>query len=276
MLFSAGLSAQDSSSINLIDANNLKQGHWVYRNDVKKLPNYAPNQKVEEGDYKDNLKEGKWLKYYNNDKVKHELTYQNDRPNGHAIFYYRNGNKSEEGIWKNNKWVGSYKYYYESGNIAYDWNYNASGKREGEQKYYHENGKVMIEGSWDNGKESGTVKEYFENGDIKSEKVYNNGVMDASQVKTYEKKPEPKVVEQPAEEESKPEIKTGGEEEKKKQVFDANGYQEIKDRNGRIVRKGTFQDGFLMDGEVYQYNSSGKKIKTTVYKGGKVREIINH
>ena len=63
--------AQDSTSINFIDANNLKQGHWVYRNDVKKLPNYAPNQKIEEGDYADNLKEGKWLKYYNNDRIKH-------------------------------------------------------------------------------------------------------------------------------------------------------------------------------------------------------------
>ena len=43
---------------------------------------YRSDQKVEEGDYKDNLKEGKWLKYYNNDRVKHELTYQNDLPSG--------------------------------------------------------------------------------------------------------------------------------------------------------------------------------------------------
>lgn len=267
--------AQDTASINFIDANNLKQGHWVYRNDVKKLPDYGPNQKIEEGDYADNLKEGKWLKYYNNDKIKHELTYQNDRPNGHAIFYYRNGKKSEEGIWKNNKWVGEYKYYYESGTLAYDWNYNASGKREGEQKYYHENGQLMIEGSWDNGKEAGTVKEYFSNGEIKSEKVYNDGVMDASKVKNYKKSPDP-VVEAPKQEETAKESTEIVKKEKKSTVFDANGYQEIKDRNGRIVRKGTFQEGFLLDGEVYQYNSTGKKIRTTVYKGGRVREIINH
>ena len=263
--------AQDSTSINFIDANNLKQGHWVYRNDVKKLPNYAPNQKIEERDYADNLKEGKWLKYYNNDRIKHELTYQNDRPNGHAIFYYRSGKKSEEGIWKNNKWIGSYKYYYETGTLAYDWNYNSSGKREGEQKYFHENGKLMIEGTWNNGKEAGTIKEYFDNGDIKSEKTYNDGVMDASQVKTYKKTVVPV---EPAVEEVKEVVKK--EEPAKKTVFDANGYQEIKDGNGRVVRKGTFKEGFLMDGEVYQYNSAGKKIRTTVYNGGRVREIVNH
>ena len=61
--------------------------------------------------------------YYNNDKVKHILTFSNNRPDGYAIFYYKNGQKREEGVWKNNKWVGDYKYYYEmemfglSGNI---------------------------------------------------------------------------------------------------------------------------------------------------------------
>ena len=129
----------------------------------------------------------------------------------------------------------------------------------------------MIEGTWNNGKEAGTIKEYFDNGDIKSEKTYNDGVMDASQVKTYKKTVVPV---EPAVEEVKEVVKK--EEPAKKTVFDANGYQEIKDGNGRVVRKGTFKEGFLMDGEVYQYNSAGKKIRTTVYKGGRVREIVNH
>ena len=276
MYLTVGLFGQDSTSTNIIDGNNLKQGHWIYYNDVKKLPDYRPNQKVEEGDYIDNRKNGNWIAYYSNDKVKHELTYQNNRPNGYAIFYHKNGNKSEEGIWKNNKWVGEYKYYYENGQIAYDWNYNESGKREGEQKYYHENGQLMIEGSWVGGKETGVITEYYANGDVKSKKQFNNGAFSAEQSKNFNRV-NPKYDPSKENKYNNQEIKIQEKKDPvKATVFDGNGYHELKDRVGRPIRKGTFKDGFLIDGEVYQYDSAGKLIKTTKYSNGKVSEIINH
>jgi antitoxin component YwqK of YwqJK toxin-antitoxin module len=264
-------SSQDSI-LNKIDLNNLKQGHWVYLNKIKKLPDYQPEQKVEEGDYVDSKKNGTWTTYYNNDRIKHELTFQNNRPNGYATFYYKNGEKSEEGVWKNNRWVGDYKYYFESGQIAYDWKYNSSGKREGVQTYYHENGQVMIEGEWNGGKESGMLKEYYANGDVKYEKHFADGVIKEDLTKKFTRvNPEYVANSQPdpiQEVKPKDPVKAG--------VFDGNGNHTLKDRNGRTLRKGEFKDGFLVNGEVFQYDSNGQKLKTTVYKGGKIAEIINH
>ncbi|MFM7021593.1 MAG: toxin-antitoxin system YwqK family antitoxin [Flavobacteriales bacterium] len=273
--------AAQNGTYNVTDANNLKQGHWVYFNRDKKLPDYKDDQKVEEGDYQDDMKNGKWTHYFNNDKVKDVITYVSNRPNGYAIFYYPNGNKREEGIWKNNRWIGEYKYYYENGQIASDWKYNNQGTRTGVQKYYHENGKLMIEGEWIDGKETGVIKEYYDNGELKSEKNYQDGKFDAATSKVYERKvmatpsnsvakkePENKAPEDKGEE--------GGEEKYKEGVFDGNGMYRLKDRQGRVARQGLFENGFLKDGKVFQYTSDGKLFKTTVYKQGKIVQIINH
>ena len=228
---------------------------------------------MEEGDYVDNRKNGNWITYYNNDRVKHEITFQNNRPNGYATFYYKSGKKSEEGIWKNDRWVGEYKYYHENGNLAYEWNYNEQGKREGVQKYYHENGQLMIEGEWQDGKEAGKLVEYYANGDVKQEKYFDNGSIKPEQTQKYERVNPPYVEKKQEEQnidvaENKPDQPAG--------VFDGNGYHTLKDKKGRPLRKGEFKDGFLINGEVYQYGADGKKIKTTVYKDQQVVEIIEH
>ena len=267
-----------SSAQNVVDQNKLKQGHWIYLNKDKKLPGYREDQKVEEGDYVDNLKDGKWLHYFNNDKVKEQLTFQRNLPNGQAVFYYPNGNKKEEGMWKNGQWIGEYKFYYENGQVANEWTYNNQGSRTGEQKYYFENGKIKIIGDWVNGKENGTIKEYFENGDLKSEKSYQKGSLDVAATKEYERKnPINKTVS-----DTKLEVKevsaTEKEPEKEKfevGVFDGNGRYQLKDRDGRVAREGLFENGALTEGKVFQYSTEGKIMKTLVYKGGKVVQVIN-
>lgn len=284
IVFSAFISNAQNDTVNVVDDNNMKQGHWVITNEVKKLPGYAPDQVVEEGRYKDNRKSGKWYFYFSNDKVKQILTYNNNRPNGYAVFYYKNGNKREEGIWKNNRWVGEYKYYYENGNLKNHWNYNDNGQRTGVQKYYHENGKLMIEGEWNNGKESGYIKEFYENGAKKSERYFNDGKLEPEKTVNFEPKPEPEVVEDTAnatseKSTSEKDFKWGERPEEKEndQVpFDGNGYYELKNKNGQIVRKGDFENGYLINGEVYQYTADGKIFRTTYYKEGRVIKIVNH
>jgi antitoxin component YwqK of YwqJK toxin-antitoxin module len=271
-----------STTYNVIDQNNLKQGHWIYFNKDKKLPDYRDDQKVEEGDYADDLKNGKWTHYFNNDKVKDIITYQGNRPNGFAVFYYPNGNKREEGTWKNNRWVGDYKYYYESGQIASDWKYSAQGSRTGVQKYYHENGQLMIEGEWAEGKESGVIKEFYDNGELKSEKNYQDGKFDAVSSKIYERKGPISSTVSITKVETKQSTAqagagdSGGDVKYKAGVFDGNGMYQLKDRQGRVARQGLFEKGFLKDGKVFQYSSDGKLFKTTVYKAGVIHEIINH
>jgi len=274
--------------VNTVDKNNMKQGHWIYTNKMKNLPNYKEEQVVEEGDYSDDMKTGKWFYYFNNDKVKHILTYKNNRPDGFAIFYYKNGNKREEGNWKNNKWIGDYKYYYKNGNIRNDWSYNQTGQRTGVQKYYYENGQLMIEGSWASGQEVGTIVEYHEDGSVKSERIYKDGKIDADAIKNFkpqekagkvtikkapinnEIKDTPATGENPSNMVSKPIV------EKAVSPWNGTGQRQFFNKKGQVIREGYFGKGYLLNGNVYMYTVDGKKFSTTVYKLGKVLKEVNH
>lgn len=284
-----------NDKVNIVDDNNMKQGHWVYTNKDKNLPNYNNDQVVEEGDYDNDKKTGKWLFYFNNDKVKHVLTYTNNRPNGYAVFYYKNGKKREEGTWKNNKWVGDYKYYYKNGNIRNEWKYNQNGQRTGVQKYYYESGQLMIEGEWVNGKEAGTISEYHEDGSVKSERSYFNGKIDPSSTKNFKPQEKagkvtikrvagaPNVESKPittttTEKESDAPVAVTAEKAKKKNTspWNGTGERQFFNKKGQVIREGYFEKGYLMDGKVYMYTANGKKFRTTVYTGGRVTKEINH
>jgi antitoxin component YwqK of YwqJK toxin-antitoxin module len=264
--------SKSGDSINRVDDNNMKQGHWIITNEEKKYPNFRPNQIVEEGKFTDSKRDGKWIFYYPNDKVKEILTYNNNRPNGYAVFYYANGNIKEEGLWKNNRWVGEYKYYYENGNLKNHWKYNEQGNRTGEQKYFYENGNLMIEGKWENGKEDGVITEFHEDGSVKSERVFENGGINLAKTTNY--KPKEKLSEKSVVE-SKPKIIVNPNtvEDNKQAPFDGNGYYELKNKNGQVIRKGNFENGYLINGQVFQYTPDGTLFKTTHYKEGRIIKV---
>jgi antitoxin component YwqK of YwqJK toxin-antitoxin module len=254
-------------TVNFIDAANLKQGHWIIFNKIKKLPNCPDDAKVEEGKYADSKKIGLWQQFFCNGKVKNELTYNNNRPSGYAKFYYENGKISEEGNWENNRWVGNYKYYYENGQVSNEFTYNEQGKREGPQKYYHPNGKVMIEGSWKDGKEAGVLKKYNEDGTLKSEENYADGKMDPATSKFYDKKDAPVVKEEPKKEE--PVVVK--EEPKKVEApgFLSDGeHKTYNPKNGKVAKEGTFKNGGLWMGKEYVYEGD-KLVKTITISEGK-------
>jgi antitoxin component YwqK of YwqJK toxin-antitoxin module len=258
-------SAQSSSigngdSLNMKDASNQKQGWWKVYNTDGKYKGYEMGQLVEEGEYLNNRKTGVWTKYYPNGNKKHELTFANNIANGYAKIYYRTGELQEEGIWKMNRWAGQYKYYYPDGTLKYDWNYNSSGKREGEQKYFHENGVLQYIGDWKAGNESGELLEYYEDGSIKAKRYFEDGKVEPDKtvnlvegkefdenVKKYSGKPRPKSI-------SKGEM--------------VNGYNKILNSDGTVRQEGTFKDKKLIDGKVYEYEN-GQVVKTIIYEGGK-------
>lgn len=259
----------NKDTINLIDALGKKQGKWILRGKHKPGSCFGPEQKAEEGKYADNRKIGKWFEYYCNGNMKNQLTFQNGRPDGYAIMYHENGKISEEGNWKNNRWTGPYKLYYENGQPQHEFNFNASGKREGPVKYFYENGQLAIEGNFVNGKEAGVIKEYHENGDLKAEKTFNDGNVDVASIKEYEpKKPivkttekleGPKVV-------LKPDEKPNGATSKGPMVL--NGPNITYNKNKQITKDGIFKDNRLMDGKNYIYDENGILQRISVYKNG--------
>ncbi|MDP6908179.1 MAG: hypothetical protein QF371_01675, partial [Flavobacteriales bacterium] len=250
----------EGDTFNMRDANKHKQGWWKIYNSDGKYKGYKIGQLVEEGDYLNNKKTGIWTKYFPNGYKKHELTFANNIANGYAKMYYRSGHLQEEGIWKMNRWSGQYKYYYENGNLKYDWNYNSSGKREGEQVYYHENGIPQYIGSWKGGKEAGGLVEYYEDGSIKAKRLFENGKIVPNKtvnlesgkefdqnIKKYSGRPVPKQL-------------GSGEM--------VEGYNKLMNKDGTVSKEGIFKDKKLIDGKAYFYQN-GKVVTVVNYQGGK-------
>jgi antitoxin component YwqK of YwqJK toxin-antitoxin module len=264
-----GISGKDT--INKSDALGKKQGKWVIKGKHKPGSCFSEEQKAEEGKYNDNKKIGKWLEYYCNGNLKNQLTFQNGRPDGYAIMYHENGKISEEGNWKNNRWTGPYKLYYENGQPQHEFNFNASGKREGPVKYYYEDGQIAIEGTFVNGKEAGVIKEFHPNGDLKAEKTFNDGAVDVASIKEYEpKKPIIKVVEKiegpKAIVNADENVNGGG--SKNRGALVLNGQNTTYNKNKQITKDGFFKDNRLMDGKQYIYDANGILQRITVYKNG--------
>jgi antitoxin component YwqK of YwqJK toxin-antitoxin module len=259
----------ENDTINRVDANNKKQGKWIY------FFKNNPSEIEKTGIYADNRKKGVWITYYSNGNLKSEITYKNNRPDGHAKIYYENGKLSEEGIWRGTKWVGAYNFYHENGNKAYEWNFAENGKRSGEQKYFYEDGNLRIKGDWINGKENGVITEYYEDGNVKSEKQFASGKFNANSSKFYAEK---KVSVEDIPDDTNATVSQkhieSNNNENTYQAFNGNGYHKLYNAFRKIDREGEFRDGKLIDGERHYYNTEGKLIKTVVYKNGRVAEII--
>lgn len=260
------VSFSQNDTINYTDDQNKKQGYWIFTNKQKKLPGYQPNQKVEEGYYVNNKKDGKWVFYYRNGKKKHILFYQDGIPDGKATFFYKNGTVRETGTWRNNRWVGEYKQYYENGNPKNHFSYDNRGVKNGKQIYFHENGNPSLIGTWDNGNETDDLAEYKEDGSANTER-YKAGpeldiikesdslkldslTIDSLKIKKFKKPTEPII------------------------PFDGNGYHEFKDKDGNTTKVGEFEDGLLVNGKIFKYDEKGKLILTKIVKDRNIIKVI--
>ena len=245
---------------NKTDDNNKKQGHWVFTNKTRGLPGYKNDQIVEEGNFKDSRKTGVWTFYFNNGRVKHTITYINNNQNGPAMFYYKNGNLKEKGIWKNNRWVGDYEKYYSNGRLKNKFIYNNQGLKHGLQMFYQENGNLKEKGIWKDGIKQTDIDEYqtsekadtIRNDTIKS----NDSISVDSIIKTK------KVV---VKKYTNPNLNT----------FDGNGYHEFKDKKGRNIRVGEFNNGYLIEGKTFEYDINGNITVIKIIENGKIIKILD-
>src|SRR5690606_30059638 len=85
---SLALADETQDQNNQTDEQGRKQGHWVYYGKDSNEPKYAPDDKVEEGPYKDDRKHGMWKAYYPGEKLKSEIEYKYNRPNGNYTKYH--------------------------------------------------------------------------------------------------------------------------------------------------------------------------------------------
>lgn len=271
LIISKSLLAQAgaSDSLNVLDADGKKQGHWVVMNNMKKppLPDYNSTQKVEEGKYKDDKKTGVWIMYFPNGNKRSEITWQNNSKNGYAKIYYETGEVMEEGDWKGSYWSGAYVMKYPNGNIQHKFNFNAGGKTEGPQEYHNEEGVLTMKGEKKNGKETGTWAYYDDKGKLVKEVTYNDGNIESTKI--INAKPEYKPEPLPVQPVTVPIV--AAKEEKPNMVEDwkGEGYMKLFNRNKQISKDGDFERFKLKNGKEYVYDENGIIQRIKVWKNFK-------
>ena len=263
---------QDTQTKGFTDANGLKQGYFMFLNSARHLPGYQDNDKVEEGNYKDNLKQGLWVQYFPGGAIKNKITFKDNRPEGYTVSYFASGKVCEEGIWKNNRWVGDYKLCYENGVVQHQFHYTDNGKRDGAQQYFYPNGQKMIDCNFTAGKQTGASTEYYDDGSVKAKENFNNGELDQASSQTFP----PKANSTPdnaavvaAKDAPKPQVTQVKVDETPnipKTPFNGQGYWKLYNRNKQIVKDGNFVNGHLADGKEYLYNNDGILVRIAVYK----------
>lgn len=256
----------DQDGINKSDSKG-KQGKWIYYGKDRPDSGIPADGKVEEGNYKDDRKEGVWIKYHDDGitpKLKGE--YENNRPKGNYTKYWNNGKVRETGYFDKNQHHGKLQRFHENGQLEYEAVYNDAGKEQGPVKFYYANGQVEFEYNANNGTPVGRATRYHENGDPKEIIEYG---ADGSVVNSTQKEMQnPRVVvpDPSGPKEKAPAIpgspKTNG------VKWQPNGYNKVYNDDNEIWQDGIFKDGKLWDGKVYVYDRDGILLKVKVYKAG--------
>ncbi len=258
--------ANQNDNINKRSPDGKKQGKWIYYGKDRPSEGFPSKGKIEEGEYKDDRREGIWIKYHNDGvtpKLKGE--YVNNRPRGKYTKYHMNGKIKEQGTFESGQYSDSLKRFHENGKLEYEANYNSLGKEQGKVRYYYPNGQIEYEYTSLNGVASGKAMRYFENGDVKEIIEYNSDGTLKTSVEKEPENPKVKVADPGASAEtapkiSKPIVKTG--------KFQPNGYNKVYNSDDEIWQDGDFKDGRLFNGKVYVYDRDGILLKVKVFKNG--------
>ncbi len=160
---------QDDTLINYIDINKKKQGKWMkyYDNGKMRYKGFFVNDKPT----------GTFMFYHTNGKVKSVLNYDD---NGFSTteIYWKNGNNAAKGFYNEKKdRIKNWKIYSEDGSLASIINYNLSGKPDGEViMYYPGTEQKVLHCNYKDGLKHGHYTKYFNSGLIQEDGEYKNNL----------------------------------------------------------------------------------------------------
>jgi antitoxin component YwqK of YwqJK toxin-antitoxin module len=259
-----GTIVQDT--LNRIDEQGRKQGHWRVEAPNADKPGYVNGQLIEEGRYTNSKRIGTWRTYWPTGKVKSEISYQMGRPKGAYTTFYADGQVEEQGSWDLDRNTGKFQRFHPNGKLAQDFTFNEYGVRDGVQRYFHENGQLEVEVNIKEGKEEGTLKRYYANGEVQQVAQFNGGEINEATSK-YSKPlhKETAVIAEPigkAAPAPTPAEKPNG------QVIKENGDHTLYDKQLRLSKVGDFRQGRLWNGKVYKYDKDGKLSRIEMYLEG--------
>lgn len=244
-----------------------KHGKWVIFGKDKPDKGFPSDGKIEEGNYLEDRKEGKWTKYHNDGETPKLIgTYKNNRPEGPYEKIGPNGIVIEKGTFVRGKYMDSLSRYHPNGVAMYEGYYDKDGNEDGKITYRYPNGQVEFEYESANGVPTGKAVRYYENGDIKEIIQYSaDGVVLNSEKKEMVN-PAVKIEETGPKKEGAPKVSNPI--TKNGDTFKPNGYNKIYNANEEIWQDGDFKNGRLWNGKVYEYDEDGILLKVKVFKNG--------
>ena len=168
--------------------DTLKQYHEIFKEEnktdrpdaeiVRLMKEGKLNQKDSKG-----LKQGKWMKVYENGKTAYEVYFKDDKPVGEMKRYHENGKLSALLKYNETGDTAYAKFYDENGNLISEGKYSGK-KKTGKWLYYQNNVKVKEE-SYVNDTLDGDQIIFWKNGQIYDKKTYKNGVQTGLWLKYY-------------------------------------------------------------------------------------------
>lgn len=265
ILFSLPLSYcyGQSDSLNQIDTNGRKQGHWVFYGADKPEKGWCSSCKINEGTYKENRKVGVWTTYYQDGVTpKSKITYVNGRVNGAYKQYYPNGSIKETGRFIGRWYRGEIIKYYESGCIQRKSFYNKEGELEDDYIYF--NGCEIEYQKVKNENGGYTVTYFHRNGDVKKIEELDalGNIISRSDVDSTQLKKKPVVI-------GKSTPCPYSELVRQDKLFKKNGYNKLYNHDDNLYLDGQFRNGCLWSGKYYIYTEDGLLLKIEIWKNGK-------
>lgn len=158
----------ESQTQNITDLKGFKQGKWQKTNN---------GRLIYEGQFIDNLPQGVFKYYYEDGKLRSQLSYSNNGKIADAINFHPNGKKMAEGKYVETKKDGQWKYYNVLETLSAEEFYE-KGSPVGVWKTYYDDGKLLEECTYVNGKKQGIVKQFFGDGTLKSEVSFTDGKLE--------------------------------------------------------------------------------------------------
>ena len=233
----------NNDTINKIDPESgRKTGYWIITGEMKPKEGYNAENKIEEGVYVNNRKNGIWIKYWPNGNIRSKINYKNGRTNGAYTTYFQNGKVEEKGKVIAGMMQGEFTLFWPNGKLRQKKNFNLNGKTDGQVAYYYPNGNKELIFKSINGVENGSASWYYENGDKKKDCFFNNGTVQTT--KQYELISE--ITTYIDEEiEMGPKIQGKFNQANKGLI---NNYGKTYDENKNLLMDGEFKEGYLYNG----------------------------
>lgn len=134
------------------------------------------DKKVYEGEFEEDVREGRGSLYHSNGNVKYTGEWKNDKPNGIGVLFHENGNKFYEGKWEEGSACGQGVLFNELGRIEYEGQFEKS-KKSGIGIAYYEDGS-KYKGEWKDDEINGFGSFFYSTGELSYRGSWHNSKRD--------------------------------------------------------------------------------------------------